>query len=282
MRASLVGSFILFTVLVGFAIGRFTASDGSASKTPTASAECQERTVTVPEPPVDPRIQQIQRQRAVVTRPVKLVEPRSDEAAQQLRRYERQQARDMIDLVMQRVAVAAKANPSNPEAAIAANYDYLAGWADGVIRNAPDLADELAAELETMLCADEVSPVASLTASRLGLQMPELATANALDCVFKRQVESGKGGKLTEDIVLWSALDTWRRADLPKTPALEAVEASAHDDRTRRRLGSLQDERARRIAAAQLGAAHESSERSEGSESKASRQLLEHPPPQAQ
>jgi hypothetical protein len=257
----------LLTLVVGFAIGRFTAKDVRASKTPPP-VECEERTVTVPLPPTDPRIEQIQRQRAVATRPV--IEPRTDEAAQQLRRYERQQARDMIGLAMTRVAAAAKANPGDPEAAVAANYEYLAGWADGVIRNAPDLADELAAELETILCSDQVSAVQSLTASRMGLQMPELATTKSLDCVFKKQVEGS--GKLKEDIVLWSALDTWRRSDLPKTSALEAVESAANDERTRRRFGSLQDERASRVAG--LRAA------SEGEGAQADPQQSESPAPE--
>jgi hypothetical protein len=233
----------LVTGLAAFAAGRFTAPRDVARPAQTGA---HDRDTTAAKRASNSRVEQIQRQRAIVSRPLNLVQARSDEAARQLRHYERQQARDMVDLLMRRVHIAGHISAGDPEAAVAATNEYLAGWVDGVIRTAPDLADELAEEVTAMLCEDEAPPAKSLAASRLGLQMPELATSEGLDCVFTRQLREGE---LTENVVLWAALDTWRTSGLPKTPALEAVEAAAKDARTRRRFLPPEDEAQRRVAA---------------------------------
>jgi hypothetical protein len=236
---------ILLGGVLTFALGRLTAPQG-ISRQAQAGIDEQHRDKTLGKRKSNSRVEQIQRQRAIVLRPLELVQARDDEAAAQLRHYERQQARDMVDLLMQRVQIAGHANPGDPEGAVVAANEYLAGWVDGVIRTAPDLADELAEEVTTMLCGEGTPPAKSLAASRLGLQMPELATSEGLDCVFTRQLREGG---LTEDVVLWAALDTWRTSGLPKTPALQAVEAAAKDERTRRRFLAPDDEALQRVAA---------------------------------
>jgi hypothetical protein len=253
LRSGLRWFALTLVALVAFAVGRLSASrEGTARITRAESGGPTDRDRAARKSASNPRVEQIQRQRVILSRPVELVEARSDEAAEQLKSYERQQARDMMDMLMRRVQLAAHTNPGDPEGAVAATNEYLAGWVDGVIRTAPDLADELATEMTATLCGDEVPPTKSLAASRLGLQMPELASSEGLDCVFTRQLREGE---LTEDVVLWAALDTWQRSGLPKTPALEAIEAAARDERTRRRFMPLQDVTAQRVAASQAGAA---------------------------
>lgn len=123
--------------------------------------------------------------------------------------------------------------PGGPEAAVQGVMPYLLGWTDSVVRTAPDLMDELAGEIETTMCDHEASPASIMLMSRVVQQLPELGNPRGFDCVVARG---------TEDVVLWDALDAWRKGALPKSAALERLERAATDERTRRRSIKWDDE----------------------------------------
>jgi hypothetical protein len=75
MRRSRLGVTLLLTALIGFTIVRLTERDDSASQPPADKAASEERNDSAPTASSDPRIQQIQKKRAVALRPVDLVEP---------------------------------------------------------------------------------------------------------------------------------------------------------------------------------------------------------------
>jgi hypothetical protein len=142
----------------------------------------------------------------------------------------------LVELLRQKARLAEKTQGhAGPEAVANALGPYMAAWADAVVRTAPDLADELAAEMERTLCAADTSDAQSVVVSRAIAYMPELGNGSAFGCVAAR-------GK--EDAVLWSALDAWRLGTSPMTPELQALASASKDERTLRRLIKQEDEAA--------------------------------------
>lgn len=150
------------------------------------------------------------------------------------RNYRARQAADLIELLRQQTRIAERTlGRGGPEAVANALGPYLAAWADAVVRTAPDLAEELAAEMEQTLCSSDSSDAQSVVVSRAMARMPELGNGRAFDCIAAR-------GK--EDAVLWSALDAWRLGTSPMTPELQALASASKDERTLRRLIKQEDE----------------------------------------
>jgi hypothetical protein len=150
------------------------------------------------------------------------------------RTYRARQAAELMDLLRQQARMAEKTvGRGGPEAVANALGPYTAAWADAVVRTAPDLAEELAAEMERTLCGADTSDAQSVVVSRTMARMPELGNGRAFDCIAAR-------GK--EDAVLWAALDAWRLGTSPLTPELQALASASKDERTLRRLIKQEDE----------------------------------------
>jgi hypothetical protein len=173
--------------------------------------------------------------RQILTPPLHLAEVPDDEAAEQLRKYEQMQARDLVGLLRARVRQAAflAGRDDVPEALAAQMGEYMAGWVDAVIRTAPTLAEDLAAEVETALCDPESKPSEVMLFARLGRNMPELTSAAGFQCVL--------GAHPQEDAVLWEVLDSLQGSNLPAPSALEPIAERARDERTLRRLHAIAD-----------------------------------------
>jgi hypothetical protein len=144
--------------------------------------------------------------------------------------YRAATAHDLINALRQRVAAGERHNPipGNPEAAANQVALFLDGFATALIRVAPDLVDEIAADVQSSLCSTRTSSAELITLSRLLEKMPEFANAEGIDCVLRNHPEEG--------IVLWEALSAWQISELPKSELIARIEASAQDERTQRRF----------------------------------------------
>jgi hypothetical protein len=170
-------------------------------------------------------------QRGFLVRPEELFIASDQEAERQ---YRKRQSKDLVDLLRAHTAEFEMQNPGLPPEAIAnQGLLYLKGWADGVVRTAPDLVDELADELEKSLCDNEASDAILITISRAIIAIPELANSKGFDCLFSRRTR--------EDVVVWTALDAWKRSGLPKSAAITTLERTAIDSRTRQRFMSADE-----------------------------------------
>ena len=208
---------------------------------PPASEQTACQPVPVPRAPAQAsRRVAAAEKRPFLVRPVDLYQVENREAEQ---RYRTQQAHDLMGLLRARVSEADQlTRGANPEAAANQSFLYLMGWIDSVTRTAPDMVDELAAEVDASLCNKGTSPTELIVMSRVLMKMPELADSKGFDCLFSEHT--------SEDVVLWSALDAWRRSGLPKNDALVKIQQSATDERTLRRFLSPQEQLERRRAAA--------------------------------
>jgi hypothetical protein len=197
-------------------VGQKSPASGPAQVAPQASA-------AAPEPAPHARRVPRRIERPYLVRPAELFTA-TDPAAEQ--HYRVQQARELMDLVRNEVARANKMNLSGiPEMAANDAFMYTHGFIQAITRTAPDLTVELADEITHSQCSTSASPAERITLSRMVTAMPELATPQALDCVFTQVPE--------EDMVMWSTLEAWRASGLPKSKAIAEVERKATDSRTR-------------------------------------------------
>ena len=177
--------------------------------------------------------------RPFLVRPVDLYQVENGEAEQ---RYRKEQAHDLMNLLRARVTEADQlTRGADPEAAANQSFLYLMGWIDSVTRTAPDMVDELAAEVDESMCNKGTSPTELIVMSRVLMRMPELADSKGFDCLFSQHG--------SEDVVLWTGLDAWSRSGLPKGDALAKIQQSAKDERTLKRFLSPEDQLQRRRAA---------------------------------
>ena len=214
----------LALLAAGVLIGRWS----SAPPAPARRESCPEASA---EPLQRERRAESRHTRAAQTRPflIRPVEPCETKDEQADQRYRVQQARELTALLRMRAAVGEHGNPdAGPEAAANTANEYLSGWVDSVIRTAPDLLDELSAEINASLCADSTSDTELVVFSRAIRVMSELADSRGFDCVLAKHPG--------EDVVLWSALSAWSASGLPKSDALAKLERSATDPRTARLL----------------------------------------------
>lgn len=211
------GLVALFAALVPWSSGR-SVQRASASR---SEAPDEQPSLAVPERTV--RKPQHAIARSHLSRPAELFAPTDEERAQ---RYRTAQAHEMFGLLRQRLATVKLRSPDpNPESLATQTSDYLLGWVDSTVRVAPDLADELATEVDATLCASDRDPALALVSLRLLMAMPELSSEEGFDCVFAQDAP--------EDVVLWTALDAWHASGLPKSKAIAELEKTASDPRTR-------------------------------------------------
>jgi hypothetical protein len=178
-----------------------------------------------------------------VDRRSRLPPPRLDqrlltEAAGEERRL---RAAGSMRTLLTRVKLSPFHGQGKPELAVNVIQDYLVGWATALQQGAPELLPEVAAQVTEEMCRPDASAEAVIALAKLAQQVPALTKAAALDCVFRRSSK--------EDVVLWSALDAWRASGMLPTPEIKKLQASATDERTRRRFLSHEQEIAVRTAA---------------------------------
>jgi hypothetical protein len=126
-----------------------------------------------------------------------------------------------------------------PETSANAIRLYVQGVADTVKQTSPAVRAALAEEFTTRLCEGALADDELITMANLGLELPDITSPRAFDCVFAR-----RGAR--EDVVLWSMLDAWRHSGQDRTAAVADVERSATDPRTQRRFLSQEAEMALR------------------------------------
>jgi hypothetical protein len=108
---------------------------------------------------------------------------------------------------------------------------YLQGWADAFTRTAPDLIDELAEEIEKVMCDSQTSDTQLMVMSHVLMMVPELGNPAGYECVFKRRPAAE---------VLTDTVAAWRVSSLPRTPAMEQLAETTVDENLKRAL--TQDE----------------------------------------
>ncbi|MDD9943852.1 MAG: hypothetical protein OXU20_22615 [Myxococcales bacterium] len=172
-------------------------------------------------------------ERPFLTRPVDLYEP-SDAQAEQ--RYHEQQSKELVDVLRERVDIQRLAFPDQSAEAVATPvFTYMTGLLDGVIRTAPDLADELAEQIESSMCDPQARDEHLIALAQMISLTPELANEETFDCLFSIHTRG------QENAVLWFGLDAWKASGLPKSNAIAEIEADASDARTLRRFLTLQE-----------------------------------------
>jgi len=143
--------------------------------------------------------------------------------------YRTQQSREIVDLLSERFRAVSAAFPQGQPEFVADHLRlYQVGLVDGILRTAPELTGPLGKHVESALCDPQAGDAMHMVMARLAGDTPELASPRGFDCIFQRR------GK--EDVVLWTALDAWRRSGLARTDGLEKLERSASDARTKQRL----------------------------------------------
>jgi hypothetical protein len=215
---------------VCFALGFVTAmpprNSAIAAAPPEAAPEAPAPAAAAPEGKAKRR----KVERPFLVRPAESC-PAADSSTE--RDYRVQQSRELMGLLRSKIRSTEATNPiDGPEGVMNGLAPYLIGWTDALVRTAPDMVDELAAEFEASLCNPDLNPSEVMVISRVMGQMPELGNDRGFDCIFERGAE---------DMVLWSTLDAWRANAMPKSAAFAKLEQSARDERTRSRLVKLND-----------------------------------------
>lgn len=149
-------------------------------------------------------------------------------------------ATDLLDAALGRLRRAPGFGTGIPEFVVnSVREQTLRPLADMVLRNKGS-ATALRQVLRQHAC--QHAPEEELLAvAQLQLDITAAADPDAIDCLLKREAE---------DVVTWAALDAWRHAGLPETPALEVLKRNATDERTRERLDVRSDEERKRQRAA--------------------------------
>lgn len=241
-------------LLAGIAIGSRWSSNGAHAA--SLPSDTDDRPTQV-EPGVakTPASRNKKIQRPFLIRPADLFVAQDAERDAEYREH---QAADLKGLLLSQIDLLEMGLPGQlPELHANGMAMYQQGVIDAVTRTAPELVDELSAEIERTLCDPNAKQSHQIAMARFVSWMPETASESAFDCVFKRG---------QEDIVTWSALDAWRNADVPKSAALLELERKSSDERTLRRLAdnpARDDDPAGASSTQDVGAAQQASTESE-------------------
>jgi hypothetical protein len=219
---------VCFALGFACAIPLFSRGGGATQTESTAGPAAAE-------PPIATRSEPTAKRRKVerpfLTRPPESCSASDSEGE---RAYRAQQARELGELLRMKIGSLRHMQAIGGPEAVADSLGYWTiGWTDALVRTAPDLVDDLAAEFETKMCDPNADPAELMVLSNVMGHMPELGNERGFECIAARG---------TEDAVLWRSLDAWRAGALPKTPAIARLEQTATDERTRRRLVKFADE----------------------------------------
>jgi hypothetical protein len=213
--------------MFGGASGYFARSPEHATSTADAAAHC-------PKVESDPEPFALRPSHVASATPRTAIAASDDEATEaQLLAHRRTQSREVLAaLSFQTNAAKLVPHATSPEATAAEVDMYVAGWADALMRGAPELVDELAEEIERSMCAPDADDAQLLVLVHAVSRVPELANARGLECLLSRE---------QEDVVLWNTLDAWKVSvrRLAPSDVLARLENSAQDKRTLDRLAAI-------------------------------------------
>jgi hypothetical protein len=167
--------------------------------------------------------------RLLLARPVRLAWTAGDAAPPSEPSDRRATATFMVSSLFRRLHLMGGASAGVPETSANALRPYLQGLADAVKQTSPAVRGALADEFTERLCGGTLDDAELITMAYLGLEIPDITSPRAFDCVFSR-----RGSQ--EDVVLWYMLDAWRHSGQDKSAAIAQIERTAVDPRTQRRL----------------------------------------------
>jgi hypothetical protein len=125
--------------------------------------------------------------------------------------------------------------PVGTEAAANHVLPYLEGWMDAALQLDPNLADDMSAHIDSLLCDKTSSEIEKLTLLRMSAQEPLFATERGLRCVISEHTTGG----LKEGLVLRAGLEAWSAARLPVSDEIVRLGKVSKDDRTLMRIEEL-------------------------------------------
>jgi len=104
---------------------------------------------------------------------------------------------------------------------------YLAGVMRGAAQADPRMRAAFSTKFTNALCDGGMPADETLSVAHMAMIFPDIATPKGFECFFK-------GAK--EDIATWTMLDAWKHSGLEKSAAIAQMEATATDERTKRRF----------------------------------------------
>jgi len=118
---------------------------------------------------------------------------------------------------------------------------YLVGMVQAMKAIDPALVRALADDLADDICRHrERNELDLMLYSKLAILEPALGSSRGLECALEHYER--------EDVVLWSLLDAWNAGGRAPLAVLPAIERHASDERTRRRLLPIEEQRRARLA----------------------------------
>jgi hypothetical protein len=219
-RTTLRTSLWLVIMGVSFGLGRMTTSHGPAHRSEGPPID-QDHTANLS---VIPRLRPARAPVLMSTQKLEPDERPSFRAATK--------ALDGLMVTLQRTSLR---NSTDPIRTWNEMEPYFRGWVDSLATVAPDVVAEMGPMVADRFCADEgPPPVEALALAKMARLTPGLVTPLLIKCAVRTHGQEGQ--------ILWSILDAWRAARLPKTSDLIELERNAMDPRTKRRLVSREVE----------------------------------------
>jgi hypothetical protein len=121
----------------------------------------------------------------------------------------------------------------DPYIAVHSQQPVLAQMLADILADAPEVEDELAAEVDRVLCDAGSTLADQLLLAKVGMALRDAYAARGVDCAMAR---ARRGGELREDAALWAVLELWQASGQPASPAIVELSALAREPRTLRRL----------------------------------------------
>lgn len=148
----------------------------------------------------------------------------------------------LLDSLLTRTEAFPELAQKNPELAAKEAFSLVEGIALAVNTSVGNkMIGPLRERVEKMLCDRETSDAKAISLAYLLTSVPQVASQSGFECFFS--------GHTKEGVAVWSMLDAWRGAGAEVTPAIAALQGSAADERTKRRLMKVEDEIALRSQA---------------------------------
>jgi hypothetical protein len=154
--------------------------------------------------------------------------PACEEAGDSPQRLSR--AEYLFDRFLERLSRQPRLPGSTPEKQANLLRSTLTGVIEAARAFDPISRVALSHELTRRLCETELGHAESIAVAYLATDMPEISTEKGFECFFS------KIGR-QESPRVWAMLDAWRSSGQPPTAAILALQRTALDERTRRRLG---------------------------------------------
>jgi hypothetical protein len=137
------------------------------------------------------------------------------------------------DLRMRTAALLAEMAVPDEYIAVHSQQPVLAQMLADILEHSPEVEDELAAEVDRVLCDPMASLADVLVLAKVGLALREASSERGIHCVIEQH---RAGGAFREDPALWAVLELWQASGRPASPQLIELASLARDPRTVQRL----------------------------------------------